>query len=180
MNKVWILTYLCQFLSIVAGTPSELLVDTSSGPVSGIYNDTAQTVRAFLGIPYAEAPIGELRFSPPLWKQYSNKTLDASRFSPVCPGIFEYTQDKESIWVVLPYSPWSHHHTSEECLTINIWTASQNTLSKRKNFMKETPASPVLLFIPGGGFYEGGSGLDWYDGSKIVENNDDIIVVTFK
>ena len=40
---------------------------------------------AFLGIPYAEAPVGKLRFAPPVPRALNGSTFDATSFGPACP-----------------------------------------------------------------------------------------------
>ena len=66
-----------------APTDNELFVKTTSGPVEGFYNDTAPDVRQFLGIPYAEPPIGNLRFAPPEDKRPTG-TIEAKKLPPSC------------------------------------------------------------------------------------------------
>ena len=54
-------------------------VHTQSGPVSGHAASSAQNVSAYLGIPYARPPIGNLRFAPSK-PYYSHKPIDGSKF----------------------------------------------------------------------------------------------------
>ena len=53
-----------------------LLVNTTSGMVQGIFNSSAPDVRQFLGIPYAEPPIGDLRFAYPV--AFNGTQVDAT------------------------------------------------------------------------------------------------------
>ncbi|KAG9075088.1 hypothetical protein FS749_013286, partial [Ceratobasidium sp. UAMH 11750] len=55
-----------------------LVVDTASGKVQGFFNDTAKDVRAFLGVPFAAAPTGSLRFMPPATRPRSRSTIQAT------------------------------------------------------------------------------------------------------
>src|SRR5690349_6345655 len=66
---------------------SELLrIHTTSGPVSGFINSTTSpNVAQFLGISYAEHPIGKLRFSPPVAKSRSTSLFNATQLGPSCP-----------------------------------------------------------------------------------------------
>ncbi|KAE8381994.1 Alpha/Beta hydrolase protein [Aspergillus bertholletiae] len=145
---------------------SELLVDTTSGPVEGFYNSSS--VRAFLGIPYAEPATGSCRFKPPVPKSRSNQTVQGHSFPPTCPG--QYAFSNESIWSVLPYMPWNTESMSEDCLAINIWTPKAKQQSQK---------AAVMMFIYGGGFTQGGSATPFYDGTNLVEDHQDIVVVTF-
>lgn len=152
--------------------PPELQVVTSSGTVNGIYNNSAQTVRAFLGIPYAEPPIHELRWAPPRPKAPS--PINASSFGSSCAQV--YTYSTESIYSILPYKIWNSGSMSEDCLYMNVWApAIQHPGHKRA-----PRKAAVMMFIHGGGYGSGSGSIAYYDGTKLVEDNDDIIVVTFK
>ncbi|KAL2870549.1 Alpha/Beta hydrolase protein [Aspergillus lucknowensis] len=159
------------FLSLAAlgAAAPELHVLTSSGPVHGIYNDSASTVRAFLGIPYAEAPTGDLRFAPPREKSPSHSPIDASKYGPPCPQL--YNPSNQSIWDVLPYGPWNTADMTEDCLSINVWTPSKGRLGDNK--------AAVLLFVHGGGYTSGAGSNEVYDGVELVRDNEDAILVTF-
>ncbi|PIG83107.1 carboxylesterase family protein, partial [Aspergillus arachidicola] len=165
LTMVRLSTFIATTLSSTA-LASELLIDTTSGPVEGFYNSSS--VRAFLGIPYAEPATGSRRFKPPVPKSRSNQTVQADSFPPTCPG--QYTFSNESIWSVLPYMPWNTESMSEDCLAINIWAPK----SKKGN-----GKSAVMMFIYGGGFTQGGTAIPFYDGTNLVEDHQDIVVVTF-
>src|SRR5688572_28580357 len=51
------------------GSAAPLTVTTKAGTVTGFINSTAPNVRQWLGIPYAEPPVGRLRFMPPKAKK---------------------------------------------------------------------------------------------------------------
>ena len=55
------------------------IVNTKYGKIQGY---TENGLEIFKGIPYAEAPIGELRFSPPIAKKPWDGVLNASKFGP--------------------------------------------------------------------------------------------------
>ncbi|CAI7627281.1 unnamed protein product [Penicillium manginii] len=154
---------------VLGQRPSELRIQTSSGAVHGIYNDTATTVRGFLGIPYAEPPIDKLRFAPPRGKSPSSSPIDASSFSNPCPQTSSWSN--ESILNVLPYTLWNSAAISEDCLYLNVWApAAKHREADRK--------AAVMVFIHGGDFGFGGTSIAYYDGVNIVRDNKDIIVVT--
>ncbi|KAH8595462.1 carboxylesterase family protein [Bisporella sp. PMI_857] len=150
---------------------TELEIKTTSGLVRGFYNNTAETVRTFLGMPFAEPPVGKLRWAPPVDKRRSDSILNATSFGMICP---QSTSDSESIYAVLPYRPWGDV-ISEDCLTINIWAPS----SKNHALLATSQSAAVMMFVHGGAFSEGGSTVAYYDGTNIVQDNDNIIVVTF-
>lgn len=153
---------------------SELDVDTTSGAVHGFYNTTDSTVRTFLGIPYAEAPLGDLRWAAPVKKGESCEIIDATSYGPTCPGLYSYSN--ESIWSVLPYVPWDTDNLSEDCLSVNIWAPGEKHPSKSR----DGRGAAVMMFVYGGAFIQGSSAIAFYDGTDIVDSNEDVIVVTFK
>lgn len=124
-------------------------VETPSGPVIGARDGG---VRSFLGIPFAEPPVGPLRFAPPVAKGAWTEPFDASTFGPACPqgaGLGPVPTDQD-----------------EDCLTVNVWTPD--------------PApdnAPVMLFIHGGGFTIGSGAQPVYDGANLASRG--VILVTF-
>ncbi|KAJ5328167.1 hypothetical protein N7452_008557 [Penicillium brevicompactum] len=150
--------------------PAELQVVTSSGIINGIYNNTESTVRGFIGIPYAEPPVGSLRWAPPIPKS-SGDLIDASTFSDPCAQVYIYSN--HSIWSVLPYKIWNSANMSEDCLYLNVWAPSKRRDEKRRN------KAAVMMFIHGGSYFSGSGSVGYYDGTYLVQDNEDIIVVTF-
>lgn len=63
-------------------TLSEIIVDTKLGKVKGIFENG---LYSFKGIPYAEPPVQNLRFRPPLPKKPWTNVFDASKFGFICP-----------------------------------------------------------------------------------------------
>ncbi|CAE6452900.1 unnamed protein product [Rhizoctonia solani] len=141
-----------------------LLVDTASGKVQGFYNNTAHTVRAFLGVPFAAAPSGSLRFLPPQKRQRSSGVIQATAWPPSCPGL--YSNDT-NIYSLLPYFPFAGF--SEDCLSINVWTPSLSRLKKGQLL-------PVNIYIYGGSFDQGGTSIPTYEATDLVANHDVVSV----
>lgn len=121
----------------------------------GTYNGfiDKRGVQTWLGIPYAKPPVDDLRWHAPQPLEPSDHVEDAKTFgsSPI--------QDKDET------EDASLLKQSEDCLTLNIWT--RDTSNKL----------PVMVFIPGGGFVNGGSADLLYNGAKLAANND-VVVVT--
>jgi para-nitrobenzyl esterase len=86
---------------------------------------------AFLGVPYAVPPIGELRWRPPNPVRRWSGTRSATQFGAACPQL-------PAGW--LEYPVWS-----EDCLTLNIWTTNFPGHAK----------SPVIVYFHGGGNSQG-------------------------
>jgi para-nitrobenzyl esterase len=115
-----------------------------------IHGKLVGNTREFLGIPYAEAPVGDLRFAPPVPVANWDGVRDATAFGPSCP------QNPGGLAAPGPQS--------EDCLLLNVF-APQGNKSKL----------PVMVFIHGGAFVAGGSVS--YDGRKLSEEGQ-VVVVT--
>src|SRR5262249_35542748 len=77
---------ICGLLSVLFGTgecgDAVPPIDTTSGPVVGLPAE-ARSIAAFLEIPYAEPPVGKLRFLPPVPVKRSNEVIQATHFGAV-------------------------------------------------------------------------------------------------
>jgi carboxylesterase type B len=144
---------------------SDSLVRTRQGAFRGAHVN--QDVEAFLSIPYAQPPIGRLRFLPaePVEPEPdSNLTIyDATHFGPVC-----YQFNHRSILgdAILPTT-----EQSEDCLTLNIFRPRNSSCHEQL---------PVFVWSFGGAFVEGGGSVPLYNPSGFVAENKDIIVITWK
>lgn len=129
------------------------VVVTGSGRVAGIDRGG---VLQFRGLPYAAAPIGDLRWHPPQPPAPWAGIRQADRFGPVAPQV-------PSPLTLLPRA--DNVEISEDCLSLNVYTPSTDG----------TPR-PVLVWIHGGAF-TGGSGRNpWYNGSSFARQG--VVVVT--
>ncbi|CAG8145253.1 unnamed protein product [Penicillium olsonii] len=147
----------------LAAAASFPVIETNSGPVQGTNSPFRSGVTVYKGIPYAASPAGPKRWTPPTKPKSWTKTLNATEFGPQCAqpyseaGIF--SSGKNS--------------TSEDCLTVNVWTPTYDTTDASEIKSKNLP---VYVWIFGGRF-EGGSGdVITYDGTGLASK--DIIVVT--
>nr|XP_037274174.1 LOW QUALITY PROTEIN: cholinesterase-like [Rhipicephalus microplus] len=137
-----------------------ITTETLNGHVRGlIENVGGVNVATYLGIPYAEPPVGELRFRKPLpANQWHPTTLDALNFASPC------AQANGSF----PPSPWlvKRDQVSEDCLYLNVWSP----LGRPKPL-------GVLVWIHGGGYRTGTASQVLYDG-KALSAVGDIVVVS--
>ncbi|KAH7952442.1 hypothetical protein HPB52_023463 [Rhipicephalus sanguineus] len=160
-----LLCVLCTAFTYCAGA-SVPVAQTSAGLVSGkriLVNK--KLIDAFYGIPYAEPPVGELRFQKPRparpWKGVYNAT---TKPVPCLQLDLRFQED-----VSLRYDK-----ASEDCLYLNVWRPAlrgcQNLRCRAK--------LPVIIFVYGGGFQWGDSSLVIYDMEEFVSKTD-VIFVTF-
>jgi para-nitrobenzyl esterase len=126
--------------------PGGVKIKTRDGTVHGtIRGDVAE----FLGIPYAMAPVGELRWQPPKRHVHWSGILDASRAGSACAQMRFRHPGMEG---------------SEDCLYLNIYTPEG--AGRRL---------PVMVWIHGGTFI-GGAGA-WYPAKALVARGN-LVVVT--
>src|SRR5271170_6063815 len=97
-----------------------------SGRLRGMRFGNERNGVAFLGVPYAAPPTGELRWKPPKPVARWAGMRDATQFGAACPQLPE---------------PWlTYPHWSEDCLFLNVWTRQTSARNKQ----------PVIVFFHGG------------------------------
>lgn len=109
----------------------------------------------FLGVPYAQPPVGDLRFrvSQPLNSSWTD-SRNATEYGPGCIG---YGSDD---WL-------RGNYLSEDCLTLNVVRPSSHSASKKN----DNGLLPVALWIYGGAFTEGLSSDPRYNLTFIVQQS---------
>jgi para-nitrobenzyl esterase len=136
----------------VGNTPGPI-VETTCGPVRGALEGN---IPVFRGIPFAEPPVGKLRFRDPEPRKHWRQVRDATKFGPIAP------QGKSRLARVMGDYDLPQ---DEDCLTLNIWSPSLRGSS-----------APVMIWIHGGGQTSGSGRLPWYSGLHFATNG--ILVVT--
>jgi carboxylesterase type B len=131
---------------VVAGD-NGLVVETTSGTLHGFINASTPLVRQFLGVPYAEPPLGSLRFAPPVSKANAG-VINATKFGDSCMQQFS---NSSTIYTNQVSQFLINGGQSEDCLYLHIWAPALKT-----EHPQET-ALPVFLYIPGGGYTSGGA-----------------------
>ncbi len=114
----------------------KLNIETTSGVVSGVAGDSEGRYLKWLGIPYAEPPIGELRFkrARPFEKREGIIRCDSHKASPV-------QMSGGRFGALMNVGP----NQSEDCLTLNVWS------------FKGAIKAPVFVYIFGGSHHAGDS-----------------------
>lgn len=148
-----------------------LTVNTTSGQLQGFVNQTSPDVRQFLGIPYAQPPVGLLRFAPPQDAIPSQQTIDATALPNSCMQQFS---NGSTIYTAYETEFLISGGQSEDCLYLSIWTPSVAGIDA-----KGSPL-PVFLYIPGGGFTSGGQNSMYKIPDKWVQKTQSHIVVVMK
>ena len=133
-----------------AAVGKPLYVETFEGPVVG---NVERGVEYFLGIPYAEPPVGQRRLRSPVPHQRWTIPLSTAQTGSACP------QNPSPDPAGLPSE-------TEDCLFLNLFIPERRTTKP-----------PVLVWIHGGAFAEGYGGSRLYDGSELARDRH-VIVVT--
>lgn len=156
MTKMWffsVIPLILPFIRLIHASPTSQYscaqaIKTSNGAITGHASKNASSVCEYLGIPYAQPPIGELRFAAPLKYNGSGAYL-AANYGADCPQSTSapYTfpnQTAQEPRIITNFANTdSGNPQSEDCLTLNVWS-------------KQTPGSqlkPVIVFFYGGSEY---------------------------
>ena len=139
-------------------------IQTANGPILGSLNKD-QRVLSFKGIPYATAPIGDLRWRPPVPVESWTELKDCREFkaSPI--------QAKPS-----PFYMWSSEFLipeepiSEDGLYLNIWAP------KKYN----SQGNAVMVYIHGGGFASGSGSVPIYDGEAMAKKGIVFVSINYR
>jgi para-nitrobenzyl esterase len=127
-------------------------ISAAAGPLSG--RTLEGGVRRFLGIPYAQAPVGENRFHPPVRRRRFDDTFDASEYGPTAPHLVGQGSK------LLP----DRNAPGDDYLNLNIWAPPSGS------------DHPVIVFIHGGGWWSGSGSVGGYDGARFAR--DGVVLVT--
>jgi para-nitrobenzyl esterase len=133
------------------------VVETSHGRVEGAERDG---VHAFMGIPYAAAPVGERRFRPPTPRQ----RWDGVRPSAVSAVVRQADSPGPFGDLFRPPNP-----QGEDCLNLNVWTPDPGAAGL-----------PVLVWIHGGAFTIGSGSDPIYDGASFARNGVVAVTVNYR
>jgi para-nitrobenzyl esterase len=126
-----------------------LIVTTAQGKVKGT---TDKDVYVWKGIPYAKAPVGNLRMRAPQPPDNWNGVREAVQYGASCP------QPKSSFT--------GAESQNEDCLYLNIWSPKADNKKR-----------PVMVWIHGGGFVVGSGASELYNGANLAKKGD-VVVVT--
>jgi para-nitrobenzyl esterase len=140
---------------LVAASPAgaQLQVQVESGRLEG---STAGDVESFKGIPFAAAPVGELRWRAPQPAPRWQGVRAATGFGSDC-----MQEPFPSDAAPLGVPP------AEDCLYLNVWRPAERSEQKL----------PVMVWIYGGGFVNGGSSPAVYDGNEFARQG--VVLVSF-
>ncbi|WP_052087759.1 carboxylesterase/lipase family protein [Paenibacillus wynnii] len=123
-----------------------MLAETKSGKVRGYIE---KDMIVFKGIPYARAPVGALRFKPPIALEAWDGVLEAKFYGN---RAMQQQQDEGYVY-------------SEDCLNLNVWTPG---IDGKKR--------PVIFYIHGGGHIEGSNSDEFSTGQRLIRDKEAVMV----
>lgn len=146
-----------------AGAPdaagvAQPVVTTRDGPVAGSED---RGVRSFKGIPFAAAPVGDLRWKPPQPPSRWKAVRDATAYGPACPQPRRDDGGGAGVFT----------NQREDCLTLNVWTPGSARAGARL---------PVMVWIHGGAHRLGSGSAALYDGSELAKQGVVVVTVNYR
>jgi para-nitrobenzyl esterase len=121
----------------------------TGGQIAGLRDGALNT---YLGIPFAAAPVGSLRWRAPQAVVPWQGVREARSFSPACAQT----------------AAWLPNPKSEDCLYLNVWAPEK---AKRL---------PVIVWIHGGGYYGGTAAQPLYNGTNLAKRGAVVVTVNYR
>jgi para-nitrobenzyl esterase len=151
----------CWVCTVLAATSASAVLAAKPAPIATvdggiIRGSVTNGIASFKGIPFAAPPIGNLRWRAPQPARPWKGVRDATHYGHDCAQV-PFPSDAAPLGTA----------PSEDCLVMNIWRPE--TIGAKK--------VPVLFWIYGGGFVNGGSSPDVYSGAALAKQG--IMVVSF-
>jgi len=133
-------------------TTANGILESTSAPENG--------VRSFKGIPFAQPPVGDLRWRAPQPVKNWVGARNADQFGPRC---MQHTAPDDDYW-------FRSNGMSEDCLYLNVWTPAKSGNERL----------PVLVYIFGGGFQNGDGSEPRYDGGSMARHGMVAVSVNYR
>jgi para-nitrobenzyl esterase len=150
-------------IASVTTTPAAISdpVRLDSGQISGVTLPSG--VRTFKGIPFAAPPVGDLRWREPQPVPKWDGVRRMENFASPCMQRPAPNRQPVNVTTDLPDSPTP----SEDCLYLNVWTQADKPNERR----------PVMVWIYGGAYTEGGGNSPHNDGENLAKKG--VVLVNF-
>ncbi|WP_245907292.1 carboxylesterase/lipase family protein [Leucobacter massiliensis] len=131
----------------------------AAGSGAAVETEGRGRIAVFRGIPYAEPPVGSLRFARPQPRAAWTGVREARAFGPT-------PQRGETGMTLIP----EHSVPGDDTLSVNVWTPDPDPAA----------ALPVLVWIHGGGYISGSPASPWYDGRAFARDGVVLVTVSYR
>jgi carboxylesterase type B len=155
-----------------------LAVNTSSGIFAPYFDKLQPNVASFLDIPYAETPVGNLRFAPPVAKKHNEHDIvHATKLPTGCiqyvPLLLRGTISDGPV-TAGTFQRGDYANTTEDCLKLSLFAPEKSIRIKEG---ERSQALPVVVWIHGGGYSVGGTNVPYQLAQNWVQRTRKHIVV---
>ncbi|MBD2723098.1 carboxylesterase/lipase family protein [Hymenobacter armeniacus] len=156
-SLIFLVTLLPSGVKAGHSRPVGALAGPRATTAHGVVEGTAESsgIRSFKGVPYAQPPVGALRWREPQPPKSWTGVRQAKAFGPRAMQLPEYAD-----------MVFRAAGTSEDCLYLNVWTPAKSARERL----------PVLVYFYGGGFRTGDGSEPRYDGEQMARQG--IVAVT--
>ena len=141
--------------ALAAQSPAPVI----NAPAGSVRGTADAGLNIFKGIPFAEPPVGPLRWKPPVAKAKWQGVREATEFGAAC---WQPVSKLNNIYAGETFP------MSEDCLTLNIWAPA-----KARN-------APVFFWIYGGALTTGASREAKYDARKLAERGVIVVSINYR
>ena len=169
MMRAFGLVYLLLLVSCVAeedginDMSSPQVVAIEQGLVEGVYSpfelSSGVPITVFRGLPYAQPPVGDLRWRPPVVPSPWQGTRKADTFSDSC---YQLQHTSNFVWRREGFA------VSEDCLYLNVWTAD---VAKKQ---------PVMVWFHGGAHTSGQGHSLIFDGTELAGQGVVLVTINYR
>src|SRR5262249_45449636 len=160
---IWAVAAACVLTAVAVSSAMaepDCLAITEDGLFGGV---ATPTMNEFLGIRYAQAPVGDLRWRPPRRPERVVALQDATHFGNHCPQ---------------PASPFGLASATEDCLFLNVFTPVRHSPAGQNGNRDHVHRLPVMFWIHGGALVVGES--DDYNPQRLVAQGVVVVTVNYR
>ena len=148
-------------IAIVALSLNSAAAESTAKVEQGLLRGTTESeLSVFRGIPFAAAPVGDLRWRAPQPAAPWKGTRSADKFAPQC------VQGGFGVGPAGSQGP----PMSEDCLYLNVWTPAKSASDR----------IPVLVWIYGGGFNAGATSIPTYSGEVLARKGVVLVSIAYR
>lgn len=157
------------------------ILETPQGPVQGILSADNADIATYNGLPFAAAPLGDLRWAPPADAPQWTEVRDASQFGQRCMqatdvegGYFERLIDGHGLSAIKSFAikrvvdAMAPPPVGEDCLYLNVRAPI------------DAKDAPVMVWIHGGGHQFGSSDFDYYQADGLPERGVVLVTINYR